>query len=205
VRAPPYLLWLDPRSVRLSGENRELGITFRWRTRARRSGRSTRMLRHPAMWTPGDLVPNMKSVVTHIGLRGLDDFCWVATQERNIYAACGGDGVLPQPAGYFAEMMATSFWLGPDRSLQPDYAPLASEVGHRRFPQFRTPEDLKRSTASTDDGNQERRSSGERPQVWASTSRSRRRNRKRLSSRRNSPHTGNDPIGERREGKPLAH
>ena len=30
--------------------------------------------------------PDMKFVVTHIGLPRLDDFCWVATQDKNIYA-----------------------------------------------------------------------------------------------------------------------
>src|SRR5438128_447103 len=63
--------------------------------------------------------PDMKFVVTHIGLPRLDDFCWVATQDKNIYAgmAVAMAFVHTRPR-YFAEMMANLlYWLGPDRIL----------------------------------------------------------------------------------------
>ena len=58
-------------------------------------------------------------IVEHCGLPRLDDFCWIAAQETNVY---GGLAVaLPfihaRPR-YFAEVIAELlFWLGPDKIL----------------------------------------------------------------------------------------
>lgn len=64
-------------------------------------------------------------IIEHCGLPRLDDFCWIATQETNVY---GGLAVaLPfihKKPRYFAEIISELlFWLGPDKILfGSDYA-----------------------------------------------------------------------------------
>ena len=91
--------------------------------------------------------PDMKFVVTHIGLPRLDDFCWVATQDKNIYAgmAVAMAFVHTRPR-YFAEMMANLlYWLGPDRILfSADYALWHPKWVIEDFLNFELPEDLKK-------------------------------------------------------------
>ena len=64
-------------------------------------------------------------IVEHCGLPRLDDFCWIAVQETNVY---GGLAVaLPfihSRPRYFAEVIAELlFWVGPDKILfGSDYA-----------------------------------------------------------------------------------
>jgi predicted TIM-barrel fold metal-dependent hydrolase len=91
--------------------------------------------------------PDMKFVVTHIGLPRLDDFCWVATQDKNIYAgmAVAMAFVHSRPR-YFAEMMANLlYWLGPDRILfSADYALWHPKWVIEDFLNFELPEDLKK-------------------------------------------------------------
>src|SRR2546427_10202761 len=89
----------------------------------------------------------MKFVVTHIGLPRLDDFCWVATQDKNIYAgmAVAVAFVHTRPR-YFAGMMGNLlYWLGPDRILfSADYALWDPKGGIEEFLNFELPEDLKK-------------------------------------------------------------
>src|SRR2546428_7602587 len=70
--------------------------------------------------------PDMKFVVTHIGLPRLDDFCWVATQDKNIYAGMAvAMAFVHTPPRYFAGMMANPLYLprpGPD-PFRPGYSP----------------------------------------------------------------------------------
>src|SRR5436309_273290 len=91
--------------------------------------------------------PDMKFVVTHIGLPRLDDFCWVAMQDKNIYAgmAVAMAFVHTRPR-YFAEMMANLlYWLGPDRILfSADYALWHPKWVIEDFLNFELPEDLKK-------------------------------------------------------------
>ncbi len=91
--------------------------------------------------------PDMKFVVTHIGLPRLDDFCWIATQDKNIYAgmAVAMAFVHTRPR-YFAEMMANLlYWLGPDRILfSADYALWHPKWVIEDFLNFELPEDLKK-------------------------------------------------------------
>ena len=63
--------------------------------------------------------PNLNFIVEHCGLPRLDDFCWIAVQEPNVY---GGLAVaLPfihSRPDYFANVMSELlFWLGEDRLL----------------------------------------------------------------------------------------
>jgi predicted TIM-barrel fold metal-dependent hydrolase len=62
---------------------------------------------------------DLNFIVEHCGLPRLDDFCWIATQETNVY---GGLAVaLPfihTRPGYFAHVISELlFWLGPDKLL----------------------------------------------------------------------------------------
>ncbi len=91
--------------------------------------------------------PDLKFVVTHIGLPRLDDFTWIAVQDKNIYAgmAVAMAFVHTRPR-YFAEMMAELlYWLGPDRILYgSDYAIWHPKWIIEDFLRFELPEDLKK-------------------------------------------------------------
>ena len=69
--------------------------------------------------------PELNFVVEHVGLPRLDDFCWIAAQEPNVY---GGLAVAAPLAVHrqekFGEIMGELlFWLGEDRLLfGSDYA-----------------------------------------------------------------------------------
>ena len=84
-------------------------------------------------------------IVEHCGLPRLDDFCWIAVQETNVY---GGLAVaLPfihaRPR-YFAEVIAELlFWVGPDKILfGSDYAIWTPRWLVEKFWAFEIPEDI---------------------------------------------------------------
>lgn len=63
--------------------------------------------------------PDLNFIVDHLGLPRLDDFCWIAVKQPNVYAglsvavAFGG-----KRKRYFSEIMANLlFWLGEDRIM----------------------------------------------------------------------------------------
>ena len=89
--------------------------------------------------------PDLNFIVEHVGLPRLDDFCWIAVQEPNVY---GGLAVaLPfihtRPR-YFAEMIGElMYWLGEDRLMfGSDYAIWTPKWLIDRFMAFEMPEDL---------------------------------------------------------------
>ena len=88
---------------------------------------------------------DLNFIVEHCGLPRLEDFCWIATQESNVYA--GLAVVLPfsypRPR-YFAEVMANLlFWLGPDKILfGSDYALWEPKWLVEKMMAFEIPEDL---------------------------------------------------------------
>lgn len=90
---------------------------------------------------------NLNWIVEHCGLPRLDDFCWIAVQETNVY---GGLAVaLPfihSRPRYFAEVIAELlFWLGPDKILfGSDYAIWTPRWLVEKFWAFELPEDIKR-------------------------------------------------------------
>jgi predicted TIM-barrel fold metal-dependent hydrolase len=89
---------------------------------------------------------DLNFIVEHCGLPRLEDFCWIATQESNVYA--GLSVVLPfiQPRPrYFAEVMANLlFWVGPDKIIfGSDYAIWEPKWLVEKFMAFEMPEDLK--------------------------------------------------------------
>jgi uncharacterized protein len=85
-------------------------------------------------------------IVEHSGLPRIEDFCWIATQESNVYA--GLAVVLPFMHGrprYFAEVMAELlFWVGPDKLIfGSDYALWQPKWLVEALIKFEMPEDLK--------------------------------------------------------------
>jgi len=90
--------------------------------------------------------PGLNFIVEHVGLPRLEDFCWIAAQEKNVY---GGLAVamafIHSRPRYFAEIMANLlFWLGPDRLLfGSDYAILSPRWIIEKFMAFEMPEDIK--------------------------------------------------------------
>ena len=93
--------------------------------------------------------PELNFIVDHVGLPRLDDFCWIAAQESNVYG--GLAAVLPfinaRPS-YFAHIMAELlFWLGEDRLLfGSDYAIWQPRWIIEKFMTFELPEDLQKET-----------------------------------------------------------
>lgn len=99
---------------------------------------------------------NLNWVVEHCGLPRLDEFCWIATQESNVYA--GLAVVMPfihtRPR-YFGEMMAELlFWIGEDKILfGSDYAIWTPKWLVEKFWDYQIPEDIaaERGVQLTDD------------------------------------------------------
>ncbi len=91
--------------------------------------------------------PNLNFIVEHVGLPRLEDFCWIAVQEANVY---GGLAVamafIHSRPRYFAEMIAELlFWLGEDRILfGSDYAIWTPKWLVEKFMAFELPEDIKK-------------------------------------------------------------
>ncbi|XVH30732.1 amidohydrolase family protein [Haloferacaceae archaeon DSL9] len=69
--------------------------------------------------------PELNFVVEHVGLPRLDDFCWIAAQEPNVYGglAVAAPLVVHRPRKFGEIMGELLFWLGEDRLLfGSDYA-----------------------------------------------------------------------------------
>jgi predicted TIM-barrel fold metal-dependent hydrolase len=93
--------------------------------------------------------PNLNFIVEHCGLPRLDDFCWIAVQESNVYG--GLAVVLPfihSRPGYFAKVMSELlFWLGEDRILfGSDYGIWTPQWLVERFMNFELPDEVMRET-----------------------------------------------------------
>ncbi|SDI10146.1 hypothetical protein SAMN05192534_12144 [Alteribacillus persepolensis] len=93
-------------------------------------------------------------IVEHLGLPRLEDFCWIATQEKNVYG--GLSVVMPfihaRPR-YFAEIMGELlFWLDEDRILfGSDYAIWEPGWLIEKFAEFELPEDIAKETGAVFD------------------------------------------------------
>jgi len=91
--------------------------------------------------------PDLNFIVEHVGLPRLEDFCWIATQESNVYAglsvAMAFSRLRPQ---YFAEIIANLlFWLGPDKlCFGSDYAIWSPKWLIEKFMAFELPDDIKK-------------------------------------------------------------
>ncbi|MDI3298141.1 MAG: amidohydrolase family protein [Bacillota bacterium] len=96
--------------------------------------------------------PELNFIVEHVGLPRLEDFCWIATQEPNVYGglAVAMPFVRARPL-YFARVMAELlFWLGPDRLLfASDYAIWEPRWILDAFMAFQLPEAIVEETGVT--------------------------------------------------------
>ena len=93
--------------------------------------------------------PNLNFIIEHCGLPRLDDFCWIATQETNVYG--GLAVVLPfihSRPGYFAHVLSELlFWLGEDKILYgSDYGIWSPKWLIEKFMDFELPEDVIKET-----------------------------------------------------------
>jgi predicted TIM-barrel fold metal-dependent hydrolase len=89
--------------------------------------------------------PGLNFVVDHCGMPRIDDFCWIAGQEPNVY---GGLALIPSfihaRPKYFAQMMADLiFFLGPDRLLfGSDYGITSPKWIVEKFMAYEYPDDI---------------------------------------------------------------
>jgi predicted TIM-barrel fold metal-dependent hydrolase len=63
--------------------------------------------------------PDLNFIVEQVGPPRLDDFCWIATQEPNVYAGLAvASALIHTRKRYFAEIMTELlYWQGSDRLL----------------------------------------------------------------------------------------
>ena len=96
--------------------------------------------------------PELNFIVDHVGLPRLDDFCWIAAQEPNVYGglAVAMAFVHARPR-YFGHIMSELlFWLGEDRLLfGSDYAIWHPKWIIEKFMAYELPEDLQQETGKT--------------------------------------------------------
>jgi predicted TIM-barrel fold metal-dependent hydrolase len=91
------------------------------------------------------MFPNLRFIVEHVGLPRLEDFCWIATQEPNVYG--GLAVVMPfihtRPR-YFAQIIGELlYWLDENRLLfSSDYAIWHPKWLVEKFVDFQIPEDM---------------------------------------------------------------
>ena len=92
---------------------------------------------------------NLNFIVEHCGLPRLDDFCWIATQETNVFAglAVALPFIHSRPA-YFAHIISELlFWVGEDKILYgSDYAIWTPRWLVEKFMDFELPEDIAKET-----------------------------------------------------------
>ncbi|WP_326836179.1 amidohydrolase family protein [Amycolatopsis rhabdoformis] len=99
--------------------------------------------------------PNLNFVVEHVGLPRLEDFCWIATQEPNVYGglAVAMPFIHARPR-YFAQIVGELlYWLGENRiTFASDYAIWQPKWLVESFVDFQFPEDMQGDygTLSTD-------------------------------------------------------
>ena len=89
--------------------------------------------------------PELNFIVEHVGLPRLEDFCWIATQEPNVY---GGLAVamafMHHRPRYFAQIIGELlFWLDENRiTFSSDYAIWTPKWLVEQFVDFQIPEDM---------------------------------------------------------------
>ena len=88
---------------------------------------------------------NLNWIIEHCGLPRLDDFCWIATQETNVYGglAVAMPFIFTRPR-YFGEVMAELlWWVGEDKLLfGSDYAIWTPQWLVDAFWKYQIPEDI---------------------------------------------------------------
>jgi uncharacterized protein len=98
--------------------------------------------------------PELNFIVEHVGLPRLEDFCWIATQEPNVYGglAVAMPFIHTRPR-YFAQIVGELlYWIGEDKiSFASDYAIWTPAWLIERFVDFEIPEDMTEYPALTTD------------------------------------------------------
>jgi predicted TIM-barrel fold metal-dependent hydrolase len=89
--------------------------------------------------------PDLNFIVEHCGLPRLEDFCWIATQEPNVYGglAVAMPFIHTRPR-YFAEVLGELlYWIGEDRiQFSSDYALWTPKWLIEKFVDFQIPADM---------------------------------------------------------------
>ncbi len=88
---------------------------------------------------------DLNFIVEHVGLPRLEDFCWIATQEPNVYGglAVAMPFIHTRPA-YFAQILGELlYWIGEDRiQFSSDYAIWTPKWLIEKFVDFQIPETM---------------------------------------------------------------
>jgi predicted TIM-barrel fold metal-dependent hydrolase len=98
--------------------------------------------------------PELNFIVEHVGLPRLEDFCWIATQEPNVY---GGLAVampfIHSRPKYFGQIVGELlYWIGEDRILfASDYAIWQPKWLVEKFVDFQIPEDMQSELGTISD------------------------------------------------------
>ena len=95
---------------------------------------------------PASEFTDLRFIVEHAGIPRIEDFCFIAAQDTNVYAGLAVVmALINLRPRYFAELMAHMlFWLGPDRLLfGSDYAIWEPKWIIDKFMAFEMPDDLK--------------------------------------------------------------
>ena len=89
--------------------------------------------------------PGLRFIIEHCGLPRLEDFCWIATQEPNVYGglAVAMPFIHTRPR-YFAQVLGELlYWVGEDRlTFASDYAIWSPKWLIEKFVDFQIPEDM---------------------------------------------------------------
>lgn len=97
---------------------------------------------------------DLNFIVEHCGLPRLEDFCWIATQEPNVYAglAVAMPFIHSRPR-YFAQIIGELlYWIGEERIFfSSDYAIWTPKWLVEKFVDFQIPEDMTEYTQLTTD------------------------------------------------------
>ncbi|MEO6702300.1 MAG: amidohydrolase family protein [Jatrophihabitantaceae bacterium] len=95
---------------------------------------------------------DLNFIVEHCGLPRLEDFCWIATQESNVYAglAVAMPFIHTRPR-YFAQIIGELlYWLGEDKiQFSSDYAIWTPKWLIEKFVDFQIPADMTEYSALT--------------------------------------------------------
>jgi predicted TIM-barrel fold metal-dependent hydrolase len=98
--------------------------------------------------------PNLNFIVEHCGLPRLEDFCWIGTQEPNVYGglAVAMPFIFSRPR-YFAQIVGElCYWLGDDRIVfASDYALWQPKWLVEMFVDFQIPEDMQSELGTISD------------------------------------------------------
>lgn len=95
---------------------------------------------------PASEFTDLRFIVEHGGIPRIEDFCFIAAQDTNVYAGLAVImALINLRPRYFGELMAHMlFWLGPDRLLfGSDYAIWEPKWIIDKFMAYEMPEDLK--------------------------------------------------------------